>query len=821
MDKQSFSRYGGIVIVVIILSMMIAFATPFGSFVVNGVKNVLGNFNSTGGNAMDNNYEDITDFPYPGTGSGGNNGGGAGGGSEGSGSGNDDEEHEINEYGFYYDAPYTAGMGVEGFSIVLKEGGTAELYISIPDYDIIGVPYTILMGQDVTATYVYSNGSLAIDLAGETMAFTVSDDGLTLTDTSGEIGNFVCAFEDYHDTYFETTYYDQGNGMPNLTFYSDGSMLSSDGTFDAPAGTLSYSSHKIVLGSEVVYVSMDGKDLWMLGGSGPLFSTKPFVHTCSYTEQDTSDEYLVSEATCTEKAVYYYSCSCGEKGTETFEYGSSLGHTYNQQVATETYLKSAATCTSESVYYYSCSCGAKGSSTFKYDDMLEHTYNQQVTTTTYRKSAATCTSKAVYYYSCVCGKIGTETFEYGDMLAHTYSKKVTTETYLKSAATCTSKAVYYYSCSCGAKGTETFTGDFAHSIVNGYCTTCNKQIAGLYETGSNYNILLKSWDYLIDSGVLSSSGAIISGKTSSLAGDLIISDTITTIAASSYQNCTKLTGVIIPDSVTSIGSYAFEGCTGLTNVEIPDSVTTIGEYAFRNCKALTSITIPKGITTIGQRAFYSCTALGEINFNATTMNNCSVASKIFGLAGQNNGVVVTIGANVTRIPSFLLDCGSNSMNPNVQEIIFEEGSACVTIGTSAFGYCESLESITIPDSVTTIGEDAFHNCASLTTVTFGENSQLTSIGDYAFQRCESLTSITLPDGLTYLGYLAFSACTNLTSVTLLVTTPPTIGTNASALGTVAFTGCSKLQTITVPAGTLQTYKTKWSQYQSKLVEANS
>ena len=70
MDKQSFSRYGGIVIVVIILSMMIAFATPFGSFVVNGVKDVFANFSSTGGNAMDNDYGDFVDFPYPGTGSG-------------------------------------------------------------------------------------------------------------------------------------------------------------------------------------------------------------------------------------------------------------------------------------------------------------------------------------------------------------------------------------------------------------------------------------------------------------------------------------------------------------------------------------------------------------------------------------------------------------------------------------------------------------------------------------------------------------------------------------------------------------------------------
>ena len=202
----------------------------------------------------------------------------------------------------------------------------------------------------------------------------------------------------------------------------------------------------------------------------------------TYDQKATTDEYVKSAATCTAKAVYYYSCICGEKGTETFESGDFLPHTYDQQVSTSTYLKSEATCTAKAVYYYSCICGEKGTATYAYGETLAHTYDQQVIADAHEKSAATCTEKAIYYYSCTCGANGTETFTvgsalghtggtatcsaqaictrcnegYGEMLPHTYDQQVTTDEYKKSAATCTTKAVYYYSCVCGAKGTETF-----------------------------------------------------------------------------------------------------------------------------------------------------------------------------------------------------------------------------------------------------------------------------------------------------------------------------------------------------------------------------
>ena len=115
-------------------------------------------------------------------------------------------------------------------------------------------------------------------------------------------------------------------------------------------------------------------------------------------------------ATCTDKAV----CSvCG------MEYGELTPHVYDQKVTVEEYLASAATCTAKATYYYSCVCGEKGTETFEYGELAPHVYDKEVATAEYLASKATCIAKATYYYSCVCGEKGTETFEYGELAEHT------------------------------------------------------------------------------------------------------------------------------------------------------------------------------------------------------------------------------------------------------------------------------------------------------------------------------------------------------------------------------------------------------------------
>ena len=111
-----------------------------------------------------------------------------------------------------------------------------------------------------------------------------------------------------------------------------------------------------------------------------------------------------------------------------------------------------------------------------------------------------------------------------------------------------------------------------------------------------------------------------------------------------------------------------------------------------------------------------------------------------------------------------------------------------SIGDSAFFDCTSLTSVTIPDSVTSIGEYAFYNCTSLTSVTIPNS--VTSIGEYAFYNCTSLTSVAIPDSVTSIGDDAFSNCKSLTSVT--------IPDSVTSIGEYAFYNCRSLTSVTIP-----------------------
>ena len=119
-------------------------------------------------------------------------------------------------------------------------------------------------------------------------------------------------------------------------------------------------------------------------------------HTHKFDQKNTNEKYLKNSATCTEVAVYYYSCECGEKGAETFTIGDAIGHQFDQNIA-EKYLKSVATCTEPAVYYLSCSkCGEKDfNQTFKYGDALGHDWDEGTVT-----KEATATEKGIKTYKC-------------------------------------------------------------------------------------------------------------------------------------------------------------------------------------------------------------------------------------------------------------------------------------------------------------------------------------------------------------------------------------------------------------------------------------
>ena len=263
------------------------------------------------------------------------------------------------------------------------------------------------------------------------------------------------------------------------------------------------------------------------------------------------------------------------------------------------------------------------------------------------------------------------------------------------------------------------------------------------------------------------------------------------ICREAFSNCRSLTSVTIPGSVTNIDSEAFRNCSSLENIVIPASVTSIGESAFRNCSSLESITILDVITSIAENAFEGCSSL--------TYNEYDNA---YYLGNDENPYVVLVKAKSTDITSCVI-------NDKTKGIAF-----------SAFAFCESLESITIPASVVSIGEGAFAYCVSLGSITVdplntiydsrnnsnaiietatnrliaGCNSSIipnsvTSIESYAFCACILFENITIPNGVTNIGEGAFSFCTSLESVT--------ISASVISIGDLAFSYCYELKTVII------------------------
>ena len=356
-----------------------------------------------------------------------------------------------------------------------------------------------------------------------------------------------------------------------------------------------------------------------------------------------------------------------------------------------------------------------------------------------------------------------------------------------------------------------------------YYTSSDGKIVTPYKTdvfGANIvsNVYVDGQGIITFDGDVTSIGYMAFSYCSSLTSTKIPA-LVSSIGEYAFLNCGELLSIEIPNSVTSIGDSAFLDCSTLASIEIPNSVTSIGIGAFRACSALTAIEIPNSVTSIGFGAFSFC-GLVSISVNSDnptydSRNNC-------------NAIIETIsntlisGCSKTIIPNSVKSIGSHAFMGCSELISIDIPNSVTSIGYAAFS-SSGLTSIDIPISVKSIGHYAFLDCKLSSIIVEDGNSvydsrdncnaiietinnclivgcmntcipnSLTSIKDEAFRGCDGLTIIMIPDSITSIGNHAFNGCSDLTSIV--------IANSVTSIGHAAFLNCANLISVVVYATT--------------------
>ena len=260
-------------------------------------------------------------------------------------------------------------------------------------------------------------------------------------------------------------------------------------------------------------------------------------------------------------------------------------------------------------------------------------------------------------------------------------------------------------------------------------------------------------------------------------------------------------------SVTAIGESAFRKCTGLTKITFPTSLTAIEAFAFSECTGLTEVTIPATLKSLGHHSFYGCTGMAKVVWNAPNFGpvdnnavspchflNCTnIKSFVFGnnvtsipnylCDGLTGLTTVTIPATVTKIGIYAFERCYNLTTVNWNAVNCQD----TPNGFSPFGDGKKIKTITFASNIKRIPSQLCRHMTALTSVTIP--ATVTEIGEYAFEDT-GLTSVTIPAAVTTVGNFAFRNCANLTKVIWNATN---CKDNESFGG--RFNGCPKLTTL--------------------------
>jgi len=245
-----------------------------------------------------------------------------------------------------------------------------------------------------------------------------------------------------------------------------------------------------------------------------------------------------------------------------------------------------------------------------------------------------------------------------------------------------------------------------------------------------------------------------------------------------FQGCGELASLTIEGGSTplTIGDSAFMACSKLSEVSIPDRVTAIGKETFKS-SGLTKISIGSGVTKIGAEAFFGCN-LTEFSVSPANESIAYIDGCIVDIGAET--VIMTMAGATVPDDERVTKIGKGAFkNSDIQTVVIPE--RITSVGDEVFRDCKNLTSVTLPNSMTVIPQWSFAGCDNLTDLTFG--NQVTEIGLSAFKDCTSLGSITIPDSVTKIGASAFSGCTSLVI---------TMGENVDleSVGTFAFSGCT-------------------------------
>ena len=263
------------------------------------------------------------------------------------------------------------------------------------------------------------------------------------------------------------------------------------------------------------------------------------------------------------------------------------------------------------------------------------------------------------------------------------------------------------------------------------------------------------------------------------------------IQSSAFSNCTALENISFSKNVRYLDDSSFSGCSSLTNVELDDAITTIERFAFCNCSSLKSITLPSKLKKLGY-SFIANTQITSLTIPAglttcTTGGSSTYESQYGPLGGANTLKELILEPGMEYIPDNLARVESTS-GTHLTSISIPD--SVTTIGQYAFKNNAKLTNISFPDSVTVISDNAFSGCKKLISIRWSEN--LEQINYEAFQNCISLEEITFPKTVNTIGNLAFSNCTSLSSISF---TDNNKGGAYVDIQSSAFSNCTALKNI--------------------------